>query len=188
MLLTRPKPHQVQAPQWVQRIRLGDEAAFESLFRAFAPGLCAFLGRYVESRAVAEDLVQDLFLTLWHKREELQITGTVDSYLFGAARNRALNYLRHERVTDRFRTSILERGEPHGSSEEGEILEMLEVQGAVETLPARCRLIFSLHHHHGLTYAEIARSLGLSVKTVETQMGRALKALRTWVRTQAQAL
>jgi RNA polymerase sigma-70 factor (ECF subfamily) len=185
MLLSREKPLQAEAPQWIQRIRQGDQAAFESLFRAFAPGLCAFLGRYVESRSVAEDLVQDLFLTLWQKRGEMEITGTVDSYLFGAARNRALNYLRHQRVADRFRTTVLERAEPVGFSEEGEILEMLEVQEAVETLPPRCRLIFTLHHHQGLTYADIATSLGLSVKTVDTQMGRALRALRTWVRAQS---
>ena len=182
MLATSAYPRQSRAPEWIQRIRVGDEAAFEALFRAFAPGLCAFLGRYVQSRAVAEDLVQDLFLTLWNKREELEITGTVDTYLFGAARNRALNHLRHERVADRFRTTVLERATPQALSNEVEILELLEVQEAVDTLPARCRLIFTLHHHQGLTYQEIAHSLGLSIKTVETQMGRALKALRAWMK------
>jgi DNA-directed RNA polymerase specialized sigma24 family protein len=57
---------------WIQPLREGDVAAFESLFRAFAPGLCTFVTRYVDSRTVAEDLVQDLFLTLWRKREEIR--------------------------------------------------------------------------------------------------------------------
>lgn len=166
---------------WIQPLRQGDPVAFESLFRAFAPGLCTFVARYVESRSVAEDLVQDLFLTLWRKREDIEIDGTVDLYLFGAARNRALNYLRHQRVEERFRTTVLGRSDAHLSLREGEILELLEVQEAIDTLPARCRLIFSMHHQQGLTYAEIARSLGLSIKTVETQMGRALKALRAWI-------
>ena len=169
------------AADWIQPLRDGDAVAFESLFRAFAPGLCTFVARYVDSRAIAEDLVQDLFLTLWRKREEIAIDGAVDVYLFGAARNRALNYLRHQRVEDRFRTMVLERSDSQVVLREGEILELLEVQEAIDTLPARCRLIFSLHHQQGLTYAEIARSLGLSIKTVETQMGRALKALRAWI-------
>ena len=166
---------------WIQPLRQGDTAAFEALFRAFAPGLCTFVARYVDSRAVAEDLVQDLFVTLWRKREQIAIEGTVDLYLFGAARNRALNYLRHQKVEERFRTTVLERSDSHLELREGEILELLEVQEAIDTLPARCRLIFSMHHQQGHTYAEIARSLGLSIKTVETQMGRALKALRIWI-------
>src|SRR5215210_4995292 len=80
---------QAGTADWIQPLRKGDPAAFESLFRAFAPGLCTFVARYVDSRTVAEDLVQDLFLTIWRKRENIEIDGTVDLYLFGAARNRA---------------------------------------------------------------------------------------------------
>lgn len=177
------EPSQSKAPQWIEQIRAGDEAAFESLFRAFAPGLCAYLGTYVHSRTTAEDLVQDLFFSLWSKRNEIEITGPVETYLFRAARNRALNYLRHVKVADRFRATVLERADDSWSSKEGEILEFLEVQDAIATLPARCRLIFALHHHQDLTYKEIASSLGLSIKTVETQMGRALKSLRKWSHT-----
>jgi RNA polymerase sigma-70 factor, ECF subfamily len=169
-----------QGSDWVRQIREGDQAAFETLFRTCAPGLCAFVTRYVGSRSAAEDVVQDLFLSLWKKREELEITGPIDTYLYRAARNRALNQLRHTRVEDRFRTAVLERDDGATTSPEVEILEMLEVQEALQTLPARCRLVFTLHHHQGLTYAGIARSLGLSIKTVETQMGRALKSLRAW--------
>ena len=175
-----PDQYQSQAPQWMQRIQGSDVAAFECLFRAYAPGLCAFVGRYVRSAAVAEDLIQDLFLTLWQKRAEIRITGSVDTYLFGAAKHRALNYLRHERVEDRFCASLLEEWDARSITGESEILDLLEVQEAIESLPARCRLIFTLNRRQGLTYGEIADSLGLSVKTVETQMGRALKALRNW--------
>jgi RNA polymerase sigma-70 factor, ECF subfamily len=183
--MQRATSAQPGASDWIQPLRQGDSAAFESLFRAFAPGLCTFVARYVDSRSVAEDLVQDLFLTLWRKREEIRIDGTVDLYLYGAARNRALNYLRHQRVEERFRTAVLDRPDSHLALREGEILELLEVQEAIDSLPARCRLIFSMHHQQGLTYADIARSLGLSIKTVETQMGRALKALRAWTKAHA---
>jgi RNA polymerase sigma-70 factor, ECF subfamily len=169
-----------QGSEWVGRIRAGDESAFETLFRACAPGLCLFATRYLGSRSAAEDLVQELFLSLWKKRGELEITGPVDTYLYRAARNRALNQLRHSQVEERFRTAVLERGMEGAISPDVEILEMLDVQDAIQGLPPRCRLVFTLHHHHGLTYADIARSLGLSIKTVETQMGRALKSLRAW--------
>ena len=172
------RPHPIE---WLERVRCGDEAAFESLFRAFAPGLCAFVARYVGSRAVGEELVQDLFLKLWQKRAELAVEQGVTTYLFTAARNRAINYLRHEAVAARAAAGVVGRIDDASQPREAELLEMLDLQDAVDRLPARCRLIFTLSRQHDMTYAEIARSLGLSVKTVEVQMGRALKALRASV-------
>jgi RNA polymerase sigma-70 factor, ECF subfamily len=165
-------------PEWVRRLRVGDEAAFEDAFRTYAPALCAFAFRYVGSRAVAEDLVQDLFLTIWRKREELDITGAVGSYLYTATRNRALNHLQREQAGERFRVALLERLDASMSAGEEEMLTTMEMQRALDELPERCGLIFRLSRQEGMTYAEIAASLGLSVKTVETQMGRALKRLR----------
>jgi RNA polymerase sigma-70 factor, ECF subfamily len=176
--MSEPSALRQFGPEWAERIRSGDEAAFEALFRTFAPSLCAFLTRYVRSRVVAEDLVQDLFLTLWKSRSELRIERAVMPYLFSAAKKRALNYLRHEQVRERFRTALLDRPEISSTAGEGEKLELLDVQKAIEELPPRCHLIFTLNRRQGLTYSEIAESLGLSIKTVETQMGRALKALR----------
>ena len=170
-----------RGPEWIERLRQGDEAAFESLFRAFAPGLCGFVARYVDSRAVAEEIVQDLFLTIWRKRATLMIEQSVATYLFTAARNRAVNHLRHERIARRWAGSVIGRIEAPAASGEAELLEMLDLQDGIERLPARCRLIFTLSRQHGMTYDQIAESLGLSVKTVEVQMGRALKALRAWV-------
>jgi RNA polymerase sigma-70 factor, ECF subfamily len=166
-----------QSVEWLARIREGDEAAFESLFRAFAPGLCAFVARYVGSRAVGEELVQDLFLRVWQKRAELSVEQGVATYLYTAARNRAINYLRHE-ARAAGSTAVIGHIDASQPSE-GELLELLDLHDAIERLPARCRLIFTLSRQHDMTYAEIARSLGLSVKTVEVQMGRALKALRS---------
>jgi RNA polymerase sigma-70 factor (ECF subfamily) len=167
-------------PEWMERIRSGDESAFEALFRALAPGLCALATRYVESRSVAEELVQDLFLELWTRRADLHIEQALTSYLFTATRNRALNHVKRERHLSQWRTQVArlidetDRSAPN----DAELLDALELQDAIDHLPARCRLIFMLNRQQDMTYGEIARSLGLSVKTVETQMGRALKALR----------
>jgi RNA polymerase sigma-70 factor (ECF subfamily) len=182
--VTMTSPHRLpyRGPEWVERIRAGDEAAFEALFRALAPGLCALVTRYVGARAVAEEIVQDLFLDVWTRRTELAIDRSIGAYLFTAARNRALNHARRERrVVD---LTLLERGDQPdpASPGEAELLDALELQDAIAQLPARCRLIFTLNRHQDLSYTEIAASLGLSVKTVETQMGRALKALRDRLR------
>jgi RNA polymerase sigma-70 factor (ECF subfamily) len=100
-------PHRLpwQGPEWFARIRAGDEAAFEALFRALAPGLCALITRYVQSRAVAEELVQELFLDLWLRRAQLQIDQALTAYLMTAARHRALNWLKR----------ALEAGAPLGA-------------------------------------------------------------------------
>ena len=180
--MTNPLDLSRSGPEWAERIRRGDQAAFESLFRAFAPGLCAFTARYVESAQVAEDIVQDLFLALWRKRETLAIEQSVATYLFTAARNRAINYLRHQRIARRWEGSVVGRIDTSTPSDEAELLEMLDLQDGIERLPARCRLIFTLSRQQGMSYREIADSLGLSVKTVEVQMGRALRALRAWTR------
>jgi RNA polymerase sigma-70 factor (ECF subfamily) len=164
------------------RIRQGDEEAFERLFRAFAPGLVAFLTRYLRSPPVAEELVQDLFLSLWQKRRDVVIAEAVSSYLFTAARNRAIDHLRRERRTGDRNDAIVGWIEDTSTPPESALLEVLDLQDAITRLPARCRLIFVLSRNQGMSYSEIAQSLGLSVRTVEVQIGRALKALRGWVR------
>jgi RNA polymerase sigma-70 factor, ECF subfamily len=173
-----------QGSEWTERIRAGNEAAFEALFRTFAPGLCAVAARYVQSRAVAEELVQDLFFDIWNRRAELVIEGTIGGYLATAIRNRALNHVKREQLAARWRIANAPASEVDSSMPtEGQLLDALDLQDAVDQLPVRCRLIFNLSRQQDLTYADIARSLGLSIKTVETQMGRALKALRGSLRT-----
>lgn len=171
----------LSASEWMDRIRNGDEAAFESLFRTYAPGLCAYVVRYVNSREMAEDLVQDLFLRIWRQRPEIQITGNMSTYLFAAAKHRALNQIRQERVANRFTAALAARAEDPRDSGETELLELLEIHEAIGRLPARRRLIFTLSRQQGMTNASIAQSLGLSIKTVEAQIGLARKALRAAV-------
>jgi RNA polymerase sigma-70 factor, ECF subfamily len=179
-----PKRLPYHGPEWIERIRSGDEAAFEALFRALAPGLCALVTRYVRSRSVAEELVQDLFFEMWMRRQELVVERALTSYLFVAARNRALNWVKRERRVIPISAAAALKSEdedPH-APDESALLDALELQDAIEQLPARCRLIFTLNRQQEMTYGEIARSLGLSIKTVETQMGRALRALRDRLR------
>ncbi|MFN8570586.1 MAG: RNA polymerase sigma-70 factor [Gemmatimonadaceae bacterium] len=166
----------------VQRIREGDERALEIVFRAHYAGLAAFVQRYVQAPDVAEELVQDIFLKLWSRRQQLTDIESLRTYLFRAVRNQALNWLRRRKLERRWEEEHSDEAEPvttiaaDDDASEQEITQA--VRYAVDRLPPRCREIFLLSRDGGLTYNEIAKALDISVKTVETQMGRALKALR----------
>jgi RNA polymerase sigma-70 factor (ECF subfamily) len=168
-------------PEWAARVRAGDIDAFEAAFRALCPGLCVYLLRYLHSREAAEDLIQEVFLSIWKNRGTLDVRESVTTYLYTVARNRALDVLKHERVVARWRQHVTPITDAVPSVAEDEVAdaEMTEaLRRAIEALPPRCREIYLLNRQQGLTYADIATSLGISVKTVETQMGRALKAIR----------
>ena len=106
--------------------------------------------------------------------------GSAQAYLFQATRNRVLNHLRHLRIEQRTEPELRGEGSSTPPADAALVQEELStaVQLAVQALPDRCREVFELSRVHGLKYAEIARTLGISVKTVEAQMGKALRTLR----------
>lgn len=166
----------------VRRIRAGDERALEQVFRSYYSGMCAFVRRFVHAPDISEELVQDVFFKLWTKRETLSEIDALRTYLFRAARNTALNHLRRRKLETAWEEQEAARGEQAtlgATDDEAATDEVTRaVNEAVGRLPMRCREIFLMSRQGGLTYSEIATRLGISVKTVETQMGRALKSLR----------
>jgi RNA polymerase sigma-70 factor (ECF subfamily) len=164
----------------LDRLRRDDGAAFDALFRAHYPALVGVAERLLGERAVAEEVAQDVMLELWRRRGTVSVDDSLRAYLFRAARNRALNHLRHERMKQR--TAPRAAGETVTRPEAPARLEEEEIDRAVReavgALPERCREVFELSRGHGLRYAEIAGVLGISVKTVEAQMGKALRVLR----------
>jgi RNA polymerase sigma-70 factor (ECF subfamily) len=134
----------------------------------------------VRSRAVAEEIVQDVLLELWRRRESLARDTSPQAYLFQSTRNRALNQVRHERVERRGEPNVIGQTEIEASAPANLMEEEIDIalRSAVADLPERCREVFELSRTHGLKYSEIATVLGISVKTVEAQMGKALRSLR----------
>ena len=168
-------------PELVAHARNHDPAAFSVLFRAYYDPLCTVARHYVGAPEVAEELVQEIFMNIWRMGGGWQPRGPVQAYLWGAARYRSLQYLRCQRLRQqRFVYQAVHEGalleSPEGELHFKELEKAL--QSALDALPERRRLIYLLSRQHGLTYAEIAAALEISIKTVETQMGRALKFLR----------
>lgn len=160
----------------------GDVDAFEALFHAHYGALCEYVRHIVGSHDLAEELAQDAFVRLWERHTRAPATLAVP-YLYTAARNRALSYLRHERVArDAAKELVRDAAESRNETASGEVLAndlAVAAERAIAELPERCRLIFLMSRREGLTYAEIARALDIAVSTVETQISRALKQLRT---------
>lgn len=164
----------------LSRIRQGDQAAFDTLFRAHYASLVRHVEGMLRRRDVAEEVVQDVMLELWRRRETLLVDDSLRAYLYRATRNRALNHLRHEAIVKRSEPELAMDPDDGAGADVVLVDEEIGVAAkqAIAQLPERCREVFELSRVRGLKYSEIATTLGISVKTVEAQMGKALRILR----------
>jgi RNA polymerase sigma-70 factor (ECF subfamily) len=166
-------------------LQKGNVYAYELVFRRYYASLCAFATRFVRRPANAEEIVQEIFLKLWEKKASFSIDTSLKSYLFRAVYNSCHNQYTHEKIENKYISFLKEtsvRNEAgsdpvHDSLAYKELNE--KITEAIERLPAECKKIFKMSRFEGLKYAEIARELGVSVKTVETQISRALLRLRS---------
>ena len=133
---------------------------------------------------VSEEIVQDVFVSLWANRNTLSITSTISNYLFRAVKNKSIDYLRskYAQIQKKFTSEQAAEDSSVSLADNLEAKDLVVlVQKAVERLPKKCKEIFLLSREGGLTYEEIAQALGISHKTVKAQMGIALKKLRTFL-------
>lgn len=153
---------------------------FEKLFRSYHKSLCRFAFNLVGDEQVAKDLVQEVFFKLWQNREKIEFGLQIKGYLFKATSRTALNHLQKSRrmitLLPELENLLSEHTEKRPDLTQAEIKAHLDA--AIEQLPSRCRTIFLMSKMEGMKYTEIAEYLGLSMKTVENQMGIALKKLR----------
>lgn len=166
-------------------VRDGDYAAFRELFTRNYCALCTYAVRVVKVREVAEEVVSDVFVKLWKNRGQIEVHTSFEAYMYRAVRNQALDYLKLKayRMPERDSLDTIQWSLAHADhftpAEEFTFNELFaEVQMHINSLPRQCQAIFRLSREEGLRYREIAERLQISIKTVETQMGRALKVLR----------
>ncbi|MBL7799031.1 MAG: RNA polymerase sigma-70 factor [Saprospiraceae bacterium] len=164
----------------LNRLRSGDEQALDELFVAWHGYLYKIAYAILHDTDAAKDAVQDVFIRIWQKRAEIDITSTLKGYLQRAAVNQCLMVLRRRKPASDPDIILVGMQDPAPSASDRLQAESLEtlVQAAVEQLPEQCRLIFRLSRFEELSYNEIADLLDLSPKTVENQIGKALKSLR----------
>jgi RNA polymerase sigma-19 factor, ECF subfamily len=172
-----------QLPQDLDdRLRRGDAAAFEAVFRAYYEPLCAFAANYTESVAVAEELVQDMFAHIWTQRARWPAPNNPKAYLFTAVRNRALNAGRRRRLEQDWVDSEILGANPSARVDDPPPYEDSDAHAllarAIAALPERCRLVVQLRWREEMSYADIASVMGISPKGVENQLARGLRALR----------
>lgn len=165
---------------WVKGLNRGDGKAFEAMYRYYYPRLGKFLIRYVHSKKVAEDLIHNLFYSIWKNREKLEPKGTLRAYLYTAIQNQAFKHLKKQKIRNHSDISnhmYLKENQP-SQVENIEYQEFKDaVQNVISQLPEKRRQIFLMHREDNLTYKEIAEVLEISIYTVETQMSRSLKFL-----------
>lgn len=173
---------QIQETDIAAAIQAGDELAFEQAFRQYYERLCGYANSLLHDLDEAEEAVQSVFFKLWERRESFDIQTSLKSYLYRAVHNRCLNRAKHEkvkRVYEGYNAEQLRQNPAQAT----DLAMQNELQGRIETavasLPEQCRAVFTLSRYEGLKYQEIADQMGISVKTVENQMTKALKVLRT---------
>jgi RNA polymerase sigma-70 factor, ECF subfamily len=164
----------------IWRIRQGDLKQFETLFRSSYTSLVKYARTLLKDHDTAEEIVQDLFFSIWQNKEKIKIESSLNGYLFRSVHNRCLHYIEHLKVVERHEKEMAEQSTFTDSP--ADVLQYKELQAriarTIEKLPERCGQIFCMSRFEGLKYSEIAEKLSVSVKTVEANMGRALKEFR----------
>ncbi len=157
------------------------ETAVQLIFKKYYPFLTRLLNRILLNASTSEDIAQDVFFELWKKRDSLSIKSSLKAYLRRAAINKALNHVRDNKIKidDKAEDLTWLKSKIEGSIEQLETKELKDlIHSTIDCLPDRCRQVFVLSRFEYMTYNEIAVQLGISTKTVENQISKALKILR----------
>ena len=160
---------------------LRDEAVFERVFKSHFKSLHSYALAMLKDEAVAEDVVQNVFVRLWKNLDEANIQSSITAYLYRAVHNESLNVLKHEKVKSAHKLYVAHSMKNESDNASKKILQAdleQKLRTALNELPEQCRTIFQMSRFDEMKYQEIADKLSISIKTVENQMGKALKLLR----------
>jgi RNA polymerase sigma-70 factor (ECF subfamily) len=166
--------------QLIPLLLSGDEATFEKVYKHYLKPLHVYAIAMLKDEDTAKGMVQNVFLKLWERRARLSFDGSIQAYLYGAVYNECLNNLRHQKVKINHQQYVEHHMKDQNTGGAGiELLDLKEkLQDALNELPEKCRTVFQLSRFEELKYQEIADRLSISIKTVEAQMGKALRILR----------
>jgi RNA polymerase sigma-70 factor (ECF subfamily) len=165
----------------LRRLRNGDEKAFEQIYQDYSSALIGFAGSRLETLAEAKDVVQDVFMSLWIKREVLQINVSLQSYLYTAIRYKVIDHIRKNVQRDYYAKAVSHL-KPQSENTVYDDIFYKELNGLMDSeigkLPLRTREVFLMSRKRHLSIAEIATQLNVSEQTVKNQLTTALKKLR----------
>ena len=166
--------------QYLEGIRNGDGTTFQVIFNAYYPVLTVFARKFLDDHDLAEEVVQDMFVQLYEKRDSIRIQTSLKSYLYQSVRNGCLNRIKQDKIHRKHHEEILKSsGEDAGWTDHMVEAELEQkIYRIISGLPPRCKEIFLMSRQDDLTNREISEKLNISVRTVENQITRALKALR----------
>jgi RNA polymerase sigma-70 factor, ECF subfamily len=165
----------------IEQLTAQNESAFEKVFKRYYKPLYAYACTMVKETSAADDMVQQVFYRLWNSAERVNIQSSIAAYLYRAVYNESLNYLKHRQIVATHQKETAPTMKSERDTAAGKIINKeleQKLQQALNALPEQCRTVFQLSRFENLKYYEIAERLGISVKTVENQMGKALKIMR----------
>ena len=163
----------------IRQLATSQEAVFEKVFKEHFKALHAYAYTILKDEDDAEEIVQNVFFKLWEKREQMNEITSLKAYLYRATHNESLNFLKHTKVKAAYETYAKSSFKEQDATDALSVKELqTKIDKALNELPEQCRTIFQMSRFEEMKYREIAEQLKLSVKTVENQMGKALRVLR----------
>lgn len=164
----------------LQLISKGDEKGMQYLYDQYYRYLCHAVYKILKDSNTVEDIVQEVYLEIWKKKEQIDIHISLKAYLRRASINKSLNYIRAQKMSfeedDGYKDSFIDDDNLHDRLEVEELQKAVDI--SIEALPERCRLVFAMSRYESMSYKEISEALDISIKTVENQISKALRILR----------
>lgn len=163
-------------------LKEGDMGAYEAIYNEYWPRLYGYVYNRLKSKEVAEEIIQEVFFSLWKKHEELQLTHTLSAYLFTAVKYQLLNYLKSDRIRKTYIHQFAQLPEQRSDNSNEENMAATDLKNTMEKevsrLPEKCQQVFRMSRHEHLSITDIASTLNISHKTVENHLTKALRQLR----------